>query len=94
LNNTSKTSSLAIDAAVHIEVRCRREDLVIEDLELKEDNIWKKIKRRATSKNNIVAAEQQIKELILREGLDVGNIHGKYGALTLARATAYTNRSD
>lgn len=77
-----------IPPSVRVEVRCRREDLVIKDLQIKNESLWQATKRRAGFKNKIAAAESYIRENLAREGLEVKNIEDIFGAVTLASTTA------
>jgi hypothetical protein len=83
-----KDRSKGIPPAVRVEVRCRREDLIIEDLEVKDENLWGKIQSRAGFRNRMAAAESYIRDRLSEEGLDVKNIDDIFGQLTLANVTA------
>jgi hypothetical protein len=88
-----KDRSKGIPPAVRVEVRCRREDLVIEDLEMKDETRWEELKRRTGIKNNVAAAESYIRDRLLEEGLEVGNIGELFGQLTLGSVTAEPQES-
>jgi hypothetical protein len=83
-----KDRSRGIPPTVRVEVRCRREDLIIEDLEVKDERVWDSIKRRAGFKNRIAAAESYIRGRLLAEGLEVGNMRDIFSTITLGSATA------
>ena len=80
--------SKGIPPTVRLEVRCRREDLEIEDLEVKDESLWENVKARAGFKNRIAAAESYIRLRLLEEGLEAGNIHDPFGQLTLGSVSA------
>ena len=44
-----KDRSKGIPPTVRVEVRCRREDLIIENLEIKDEGLWGSVKRKAGS---------------------------------------------
>jgi len=44
-----KDRSKGIPPTVRVEVRCRREDLIIENLEIKDEGLWASVKRKAGS---------------------------------------------
>jgi hypothetical protein len=77
-----------IPPSVRVELSCRREDLCIEDIRLKDETLWDKIKDRAKLGNNIAAAESYIRERLAEEGLEVQNIEDRFGYLTLYSITA------
>jgi hypothetical protein len=77
-----------IPPAVRVEVRCRREDLIIKDLEIKDETLWDAAKRRAGFKNKVAAAESYIRDHLSQEGLEVDNIEDIFGIVTLGSATA------
>ncbi|QIP05831.1 hypothetical protein [Bradyrhizobium symbiodeficiens] len=83
-----KDRSKGIPPTVRVEVRCRREDLVIEDLVVKDENLWEKIQGRAGFRNRMAAAESYIRDQLSQEGLEVRNIQDSFGQLTLADVAA------
>lgn len=85
-----KDRSAGIPPAVRVEVRCRREDLDIDRLEIKDENLWETVKRRAGFQNRMAAAESYNRDRLLEEGLDVRNIGDMFGELTLGSAIAET----
>lgn len=78
----------SIPPTVHVEVRCRREDLLIEDLSVKDESLWQRIKSKAGFKNKLAAAESYIRNRLTEEGLEVKNISDAFGQITLASTTA------
>ncbi len=83
-----KDRDKGIPPTVRVEVRCRREDLLIEDLEIKDEGLWEAAKRRAGFRNRLAAAESYIRDHLSQEGLEVKNIEDIFGTVTLASATA------
>lgn len=84
-----------IDPAIHVEVRCCREDLVIEDIELKDETKqW--FNSRAKQANRVAAAESYIRDRLVQTGLEVepNTVTEKFGELVLARITAAPLSSD
>jgi hypothetical protein len=85
-----KSRSKGIPPTVRVEVRCRREDFVIDNLEIKDSTLWKVVKSKAGFINKIAAAESYIRDHLIREGLEVENIGDIFGQVTLASTTAET----
>jgi len=83
-----KDRSKGIPPSVRVEVRCRREDLSIDDLEIKDEGIWEAVKRRAGFRNRMAAAISYIRDHLSAEGLEVRNIEDAFGHVTLASVTA------
>jgi hypothetical protein len=57
-----KDQTKGIPPTVRVEVRCRREDLLIEDLEIKDETLWQAAKRKVGFKNKMAAAESYKRE--------------------------------
>jgi hypothetical protein len=83
-----KDRSKGIPPTVHVEIRCRREDLLIRDIEMKDENLFKSIRSKAGFGNKIAAAESYIRDRLAAEGLEVQNIRDPFGRVTLASVTA------
>jgi hypothetical protein len=83
-----KDRSKGLPPTVRVEVQCLREDLVIQDLHVKDESIWGNVKSRLGFKNRLAAAESYIRDWLLDEGLEVKNIHDSFGRLTLGSSTA------
>lgn len=77
-----------IPPTVRVEVWCKREDLIIDDLEIKNESLWSSVKRRAGFRNRMAAAESYIRDRLLAEGLEVQNLDDIFGHLTLGSTTA------
>ena len=83
-----KDQSKGIPPSVRVEVWCRREDLSIEDLEIKDENLWQTVKRRSGFANRMAAAESYIRDRLSEEGLEVHNIEDKFGQLAIGSTIA------
>jgi hypothetical protein len=83
-----KDRSKGLPPIVRVEVQCRREDLVIENLHIKDESIWENVKSRMGFKNRLAAAEAYIRDRLYAEGLEVENIEDAFGRLTLGSVTA------
>jgi hypothetical protein len=83
-----KDRSTGIPPTVRVEVRCRREDIVIDDLKIKDQNLWHAAKDRFGFKNRMAAAESYIRDRLTEEGLEVKNIEDIFSQLTLGSVTA------
>jgi hypothetical protein len=83
-----KDRTKGIPPTVRVEVRCRREDLVIDDLTVKDEKLWESIKARAGFSNRMAAAESYIRDRLEEEGFEAKNIQDAFSELTLGTATA------
>jgi hypothetical protein len=83
-----KNRQKGIPPTVRVEIRCRREDLVIDDLTLKDEGLWQSLKEKAGFRNKLAAAESYIRDRLSEEGLEVRNISDIFGQVTLASTTA------
>ena len=78
----------SIAPVVRVEVRCRREDLIIRDLHIKEETLHKKLISQFVPRNRIAAAEAYIRDQLMKEGLEVGDLSELFRQITLGSATA------
>jgi hypothetical protein len=83
-----RVRSNGLPPTVRVEIRCLREDLFINDIQPKDPTIFETMKARTGFGNRIKAAEAYIRNRLLEEGLEVGNIADKFAALTLASVLA------
>jgi hypothetical protein len=83
-----KDRSTGLPPVVRLQVECRREDLVIEDLHIKDESVWENVKSRLGFKNRLAAAESYIRDRLREEGLEVKNIEDAFGRLILGSVTA------
>jgi len=90
LTDTRRNRTKGIAPVVRLEVRCRREDLLIEDLEIKDEGLWASVKEKAGFMNRMAAAESYIRDQLTSLGLEVGNIEDKFGRLSLASVIAHS----
>ena len=88
LQDNRKDRSSGIPPTVRVEVHCKREDLEIEDLVIKDESQWKAVKRGLGSGNKMAAAESYIRDRLMSEGLDVVNIEDVFGQITLGSVIA------
>lgn len=86
-----KDCSTPLPESIIVEARCRREDLDIQDIELKND----KNSFISRKKNNIAAAEGYIRSQFEKSGLDVdiGSMDEKFLRLVLTRIEAIRNET-
>lgn len=87
--NNNCTNSIA--PGVLIEVRCLREDLDIQSLELTDENLFEKCRSRAGVKNNEAAAISYIRDQLIKEGLDFGDLENSFGHITIASTIAISS---
>jgi hypothetical protein len=88
LKDLRKDRTRGIPPTVRVEVRCKREDLDIQGIEIKDGRRWSGLKSRLGILNKLAAAESYIRDRLTEEGLEVKNISDPFGQLTLASATA------
>lgn len=88
LIDTRSDKSRGIPPSVRIEIRCRREDLIIHDLKLKDGSAWNIIRKKEGHRNRLAAAEAYIKSRLFEEGLHVGDMEELFSQTTIAAVTA------
>ena len=69
------------DCEVRVIIECRRQDIEIRNIQLKDKKLSLASLRDA--KNNLVAAEAVIKKLIYEKGFDVENFSEPFAAVTI-----------
>jgi len=84
-----KDKSAPLPPSVRVEVRCLREDLEIDDFQVKDEGAWERMRRTVGFKNRLAAAESYIRDQLMKEGLEVENISDPFGRLTLASVVAH-----
>ncbi|WP_133244735.1 hypothetical protein [Caulobacter radicis] len=90
LVDTRTATSASLPPAVRVELTCRREDLLITELTLKDDAHWAALVRREGFRNRMAAAESYIRDRLIGDGLEVGDIDELFSRLTLASVSAMT----
>jgi hypothetical protein len=88
IEDTRSNRGVGIAPAVRVQVRCRREDIKIDEIVLKDRRAWATIKRSLMFRNKIAAAEAAIRQLLIVEGLFAGEISDPYLVITLAEVSA------
>jgi hypothetical protein len=83
-----KDRSKDIPPVVSLEIRCKREDLDIREISLKDRGKWKAIKRHLGLSNKLAAAEAYIRDKLSEEGLEVKELNDSFGQLTVASVIA------
>ncbi|MCW4461961.1 hypothetical protein OK349_09605 [Sphingomonas sp. BT-65] len=79
-----RKSANQIQGSMRIEVRCRREDLIIEDIDIKDQGILEKISNSYNLKNKIAAVEAYLTHILSSENLEFANISDPFGSICLA----------
>jgi hypothetical protein len=77
-----------IPPTVRVEVRCKREDLDISEVVLKDETLFEATRRRVGFRNRQAAAEAYIRDRLAKEGLAIRNFADSFGELTLASILA------
>ncbi|HEY1632564.1 MAG TPA: hypothetical protein VGF56_14710 [Rhizomicrobium sp.] len=83
-----KDRSKGIPPTVRVEVRCKREDIDISDITIKDETLLEKAKSQIGFTNKMKAAEAYIRNQLANEGLEVSNVSDIFGQLTFASTTA------
>lgn len=83
LRDTRKDKS-HLEPSVRVEVRCRKEDLDIYDIEVKDEPVAHRIKRKVGFDNRRAAAEAYIRMVLAEEGLCAEHFDDNFGIVTLA----------
>jgi hypothetical protein len=83
-----RRKKVGIPPTVHIEVRCRAEDLLIENITLKDDGLMKRLKRVTGFDNRRAAAQAYIMRRLSEEQLEFDNMSDPYGVVCLANVIA------
>jgi len=69
---------------IRVQVRCRREDLDIEDIRLRDEERQSFLSRRPNQDKRLAAAESYIRDALIQEGLMPVDLSGEYVELLLA----------
>lgn len=78
-----------IEPCVRIEVRCRREDMIVSDIEIIDRTILKELPDgRARSRRNEIAAECYIRDELMRRGLGAVDLSNRFAEVTILSVTA------
>lgn len=77
-----------IEPNIRIEVRCRREDLDITDITLKNQTAWAGFAKDPLGRNKVAAAEALIRTKLFQAGLVAGHLDDPFAQMTLCAAIA------
>jgi hypothetical protein len=89
LTDMRQAGSSSLPPSVRVEIRCRREDLLISELTLKDETHWTLIVGKSGYRNRMAAAESYIRDRLIGDGLEVGNLDELFSRLTLASVSAH-----
>ncbi|MDP2298207.1 MAG: hypothetical protein Q8M24_22415 [Pseudolabrys sp.] len=89
-----KNRRRGIPPVARVEVRCRREDIKISDIEWKDNSLWEIAKSRAGFRNKLAAAEAYIRDRLAKENLPQNNFNDSFGDITLASVIAEPQGAD
>lgn len=78
----------SLPPCVRVEVRCRREDLLIEDVEVKDEGIWIAAASKVGFVNRMAAAVSYLRMALADHGLGVGRIDDPFSQVVLASVLA------
>lgn len=80
----SRDNERQLEGACRIDVRCKREDLLIGDITLKDNSVLKTLVGDNLYHNRVAAAESYIRNILSKESLDHANLEEPYSDLTVA----------
>lgn len=83
----TRTKLQQMEGACRVEVRCKREDLLVEDVTLKDATIIKSLVLQNSYHNRIAAAESYIRAALTQRGLDFSDVSEVYSDITIANVT-------
>lgn len=83
-----KTSAGRLSPGVRVEVRCRREDLLIEKIVVADPTLWRRLKGTPEYENKMIAANSYIRDRLVQAGLVAGESDSPYATLTIAAVAA------
>jgi hypothetical protein len=83
--------SKSVPPTLQFALVCRREDLIIEDIELKDRDLWSRVTATMTDAK-MIAAETYIRDELLKYGLECGDLRENFSSLTLAELFATAER--
>lgn len=83
-----------IPPTLRVEVRCRREDLEITEIDLKDSSVLEKAKNKIGFRNRLAAAEAYIRDRLAKEGLTIKKFNDSFGEITLASTIAEPQKAD
>ena len=89
-----KDSNAGIAPVIRLELRCLREDLLIENIRVKDEAFNEKYLKLYGNRNRLAAAEAFIRNKLSEHGLEVGDIKEDYAKLILGTVTAAALRID
>lgn len=73
-----------LTGSMRVELRCRREDLLIEDIQVKNEPLLAKLRSASSLRNKIIAVESYLKNALLAEDLHFTDVSDPFGELCLA----------
>jgi hypothetical protein len=73
-----------IEGTSRVEIRCKREDLMIEDVTIKDRSMIKKLIGKSGYHNKIIAAESYIRSMLFQRDLPAGDMAEPYSDVCLA----------
>lgn len=80
----SRTDEKHLEGSCYVEIRCRRVDLIIEGIELKDSYRFNFLSRRKRHRNRMAAAEAYILGALTSRNLGSDDIHEPFGEICLA----------
>ncbi len=78
----------SLPPCVRVEIRCRKEDIEISDISLKDEGVMERVRQAAGFDNRRAAAEAYIRSALTREGLSFESFDDPFGIICLADVIA------
>lgn len=91
--DTRKDRSKGLPPSLRLEIHCRREDLEIFEIKLKDENLAERAMAKFGSAHRLKAAEAYIRTKLCEIGLEAGDLSNAFSRLTIARAIATPEKS-
>jgi hypothetical protein len=73
-----------LDAISKVEIWCRREDLLIENIKVKDETLFSRILFSPGYENKMAAVEAYIRNALASKNLDIRNFSDPFGQIKLA----------
>ena len=79
-----RKSTRHLPGSARVEIRCKREDLIIDDIVLKDETLLAKLKSAASLKNKVAAVESYLRSVLTSEDLYFTDVSDPFGDICLA----------
>lgn len=80
----TRVDAMHLEGSCRVEVRCRREDLIVDKITLKDSDLLRSLSRRGSYRNRLAAAEAYIRMALTSRDLDHGGLYEPFSEICLA----------